>query len=101
MPELTVSMPAYNTAPFVGAAIKSVLDQEGVDFELIVVDDGSTDSTSDVVRSFHDARVRLIQNKQRMGIGYCHNLVIRESSSPFIAHVDSDDLVLPGAFALT
>jgi colanic acid/amylovoran biosynthesis glycosyltransferase len=99
MPELTVSMPAYNTARYVGSAIKSVLSQEGVDFELIVVDDGSSDGTAEVVRSFSDPRIRLIRNKKRMGIGYCHNLVIRESTSPFIAHVDSDDLVLPGAFA--
>jgi colanic acid/amylovoran biosynthesis glycosyltransferase len=99
MSELTVAMPAYNTARYVGSAIKSVLSQEGVDFELIVVDDGSSDSTAEVVQSFSDPRIRLIQNKKRMGIGYCHNLVIRESTSPFIAHVDSDDLVLPGALA--
>ena len=99
MPELTVSMPAYNTARYVGAAIKSVLSQEGVDFELVIVDDGSSDNTAEVVRSFSDPRIRLIRNRKRMGVGYCHNLVIRESTSPFIAHVDSDDLVLPGAFA--
>jgi len=98
MPELTVSMPAYNTARYVGSAIKSVLSQEGVDFELIVVDDGSSDTTAEIVQSFTDPRIRLIRNKNRMGIGYCHNLVIRDSTSPFIAHVDSDDLVLPGAF---
>ncbi|MGD8967069.1 MAG: glycosyltransferase, partial [Anaerolineae bacterium] len=99
MAELTVSMPAYNTAQYIGAAIQSVLRQEGVDFELIVVDDGSSDNTAEVVQSFNDPRVRLLRNERRMGIGFCHNLVIRESTSPFIAHVDSDDLVLPGAFA--
>jgi glycosyltransferase involved in cell wall biosynthesis len=98
MPELTVSMPAYNTGRFIGRAIESVLQQQGIDFELIVVDDGSQDNTAEVVRSFHDPRVRLIRNTQNRGIAYCHNLVIDQSTSPFIAHVDSDDIVLPGAF---
>jgi glycosyltransferase involved in cell wall biosynthesis len=98
MTELTVSMPAYNTGEYIGEAIESVLRQEGVDFELIVVDDGSKDDTAEVVLSFNDPRIRLIRNEKNMGIAYCHNLVIEKSASPFIAHVDSDDIVLPGAF---
>ena len=98
MPELTVSMPAYNSQKYVKQAIESVLRQEGVDFELIVVDDGSTDDTAAVVESFKDRRLTLIRNTKNRGIAYCHNLVIDRSHSPFIAHVDSDDLVLAGAF---
>ena len=98
MPELTVSMPAYNTGEYIGQAIRSVLGQERVDVELIVVDDCSQDNTLEVVRSFNDPRIRLIRNKKNMGTAYCHNLVIEESRAPFIAHVDSDALVLPGAF---
>ncbi len=101
MPELTVSMPAYNTGKYIGEAIESVLRQEGIDFELIVVDDGSEDNTTEVVQSFKDPRIRLIKNEKNMGIAYCHNLVIEQSTSPFIAHVDSDDIVLPGAFRKT
>ncbi len=99
MAELTVSMPAYNTERFIEGAIESVLRQKGVDYELIVVDDGSQDGTAEVVQSFDDARVRLIRNESRMGIAYCHNRVIEHSRSPFIAHVDSDDMLLPGALA--
>lgn len=98
MPELTVSMPAYNTGKYISEAIESLLRQDGVDFELIVVDDGSQDNTAEVVESFKDPRIKLIRNTNNMGIGYCHNLVIEQSKSPFIAHVDSDDFVLPGAF---
>lgn len=98
MPELTVSMPAYNTGKYIGEAIESVLRQEGVEFELIAVDDGSQDNTAEIVQSFKDPRIRLIRNERNMGIAYCHNLVIEQSTSPFIAHADSDDLVLPGAF---
>jgi glycosyltransferase involved in cell wall biosynthesis len=98
MPELTVSMPAYNTEKYIGDAIKSVLRQTGVDLELIIVDDGSQDNTQEVALSLEDPRVKLITNKANRGISYCHNQVIRASDSRFIAHVDSDDLVLPGAF---
>ena len=93
MPELTVAMPAYNTARYIKDAITSVLRQQAVDFELIVVDDGSNDPTAEVVRSVDDGRVRLLRNPRRRGIGFCHNLIIRESRAPFIAHVDSDDVV--------
>lgn len=97
MSELTVSMPAYDTGKYIGKAIESVLCQDGVDFELVVVDDGSNDGTAEIVRSFKDPRIRLIRNHVNRGIAYCHNLVIEKSSSPFIAHVDSDDVLLPGA----
>ncbi|MBN1315745.1 MAG: glycosyltransferase [Anaerolineales bacterium] len=99
MPEITVSMPAYNTAKFIAQAIQSVLDQKNVDFELIVVDDGSTDTTSLVVQSFDDPRIKLIRNETNRGISYCHNMVIDRSDSPFISIVDSDDWIAPGAFS--
>lgn len=97
MPELTVSMPARNTSRFIGEAISSVLSETGVDIELIVVDDASSDGTADVASSFGDPRVRLLRNPARRGISGCHNIVIENSRAPFIAHVDSDDVVLPGA----
>ena len=97
-PQLTVSMPAYNAGRYVREAIESVLGQEGVDFELIVVDDGSADDTAAVVESFADPRVRLIRHDRNLGIGRAHNRVLAGSRAPFIAHVDADDVVLPGAF---
>jgi glycosyltransferase involved in cell wall biosynthesis len=97
MPELTVSMPVYNSSKFIGEAISSVLAQEEVDFELIVVDDGSNDGSADVVASFDDPRIKYIRNDTNSGIAYCHNLAVERSCSSFISHVDSDDLVLPGA----
>jgi glycosyltransferase involved in cell wall biosynthesis len=97
MPELTVSMPAYNTARYIGRAIESVLQQAGVDLELIVVDDASEDNTAEVALSFKDPRVKLFTNEINRGISYCHNLVIKRSISPYIAHVDSDDVIVPHA----
>lgn len=98
MPELTVAMPSYNTGRYVKFAVESVLAQEGIDFELIVVDDASTDNTAEVIKSFEDPRIKLFRNSKNMGVAYCHNLIIQRSQSPYIAHVDSDDIVLPGAF---
>lgn len=97
-PELTVSMPAYNAGEYAREAIASVLSQEGIDFELIVVDDGSLDDTAEVVESFADPRVRLIRHDRKLGIGRAHNRVLAGSRAPFVAHVDADDVVLPGAF---
>ena len=97
MPEVTVSMPAFNTADYIGEAIRSVLAQDDVDFELIVLDDASEDKTAEVVNTFRDPRIRLLRNTHRRGISFCHNRILDESTSPFIAHVDSDDLILPGA----
>jgi glycosyltransferase involved in cell wall biosynthesis len=98
MAKVTVSMPAYNAEKYIRESIVSVLSQQEIDFELIVVDDASTDDTPQILQSFRDdPRLRWIRNEKRMGIGYCHNLIVRQSKSPFIAHVDSDDLILQGA----
>ncbi len=98
MSELTVSMPAFNSGRYIKEAINSVLRQDGVDFEIIVIDDGSHDNTAEIANSFADARIKLIKNRQNKGIAHCHNLAIKLCKSTFIAHVDSDDVVLPGAF---
>jgi colanic acid/amylovoran biosynthesis glycosyltransferase len=97
-PELTVVMPVYNLEKHIGAAIQSVLEQDGVEFEFFVVDDASTDGSAEVVGSFRDARIRLITNHRRMGGAYGYNLASAKSESPFIAHIEPDGLVLPGAF---
>ena len=97
VPTVTVSMPARNAERFVGDAIRSVLRQEGIDLELVVVDDASTDGTAAVVERIDDPRVRLIRNGTRRGVAACHNIVVAQSRSPFVAHVDADDLILPSA----
>lgn len=95
--ELTVAMPTYDVGRFLEQAISSVLDQEGVDLELIVVDDGSTDETPEILARFSDPRLRVFRNERRLGIGASHNRVLENARGTFIAHVDSDDFVLPGA----
>jgi glycosyltransferase involved in cell wall biosynthesis len=96
-PELTVAMPAYNTEQYIGQALGGVLAQEGIDFEVIVIDDGSTDETAAVVEAFQDPRVHLVRNPRNQGIAWCQQRILEMSRAPFITHVDSDDVVLPGA----
>ena len=63
MPRVTVLMPTYNVAPYVREAIDSVMQQTYTDFELLVIDDCSTDDTVSVVRSINDPRIHIIQNE--------------------------------------
>jgi glycosyltransferase involved in cell wall biosynthesis len=94
-PSFSVVMPAFNTASMIGGAIASVLRQTRGDLELLVVDDGSTDGTAEVVRSFADERIRLLPNGARKGPGAARNLAISEARAPYVSMLDSDDLWLP------
>lgn len=93
-PTFTVAMPAYNAAPTVGAAIRSVLAQTRDDFELVVADDGSTDGTAEEVARFDDPRVRLLREGRR-GLARARNAAVGAGSGRYVCMLDSDDLWLP------
>ena len=90
-------MPARNAGTTIRAAIESVLGQEAIAVELVVVDDGSRDDTAAVAESIRDPRLTVLRNPIRRGIAACHNLIVRQARAPYIAHADADDVVLPGA----
>jgi glycosyltransferase involved in cell wall biosynthesis len=94
-PKVSVIIPAYNRAHCVGVAIESVLRQTEPSFELLVVDDGSSDKTADVVRQFRDSRVELLQHKHNQGISAARNTGIIAARADTIALLDSDDLWFP------
>lgn len=94
MPEVTVVIPAYNAAASIGDALESVFDQDFPDLEVIVVDDGSTDGTSDVVAAFGE-RVKLVRQSNG-GPGRARNAGIRAARGRLIAFLDADDVWLPG-----
>jgi glycosyltransferase involved in cell wall biosynthesis len=93
-PLVSVIVPAYNAARTIETTLRSVLDQTVDELELIVVDDGSTDHTPDVVRSVKDARLRLIQ-QPNAGHASARNAGVNAASGRFVAVVDADDLWLP------
>ena len=94
MPKVSVIIPTYNYGRFLGEAIQSVLDQTFADFDLIVVDDGSTDNTREVVASFKDDRIRYIYQENR-GVSAARNAAIWDSKGEHIAFLDADDVWLP------
>ncbi len=93
-PRVSVVIPAYNRADVVGRAVKSVLDQRVDDFELIVVDDGSTDATREVVAGFGDERIRLLSS-QHVGAAEARNAGARTARAQWLTFLDSDDTVVP------
>lgn len=92
MATVTALMTTYNASRWVGASIASVLSQTYEDFELLIIDDGSTDNTTDVINSFGDARIKLVANSQNKGVGYCLNQALSLVNTPYIAKVDADDI---------
>ncbi len=93
VPLISVIIPCYNTERYVGLAIQSVLDQTFRDFEIIVVDDGSTDNSASIIKSFKDERVRYVYQKNG-GLSNARNTGIKKAKGRFIALLDADDVFL-------
>jgi glycosyltransferase involved in cell wall biosynthesis len=91
MPAVSVVIPVHNRAHLVRHALQSVLQQAFTDFEVVVVDDGSTDNLSSVVQSFADSRVRIVSHAERMGGAAARNTGIEHSHAELVAFLDSDD----------
>ena len=97
-PKVSVVMPVYNVEVYVAEAVTSVLDQTFTDFELLIVDDGSTDASVDICNLIHDPRIRLIHQTNR-GLAGARNTGIRKAKGDYIAFLDSDDLWTPDKLA--
>jgi len=98
-PRISVVMPAFNAAAHVGAAVESILGQTYGDFELVVIDDGSTDGTAEIVGRHADPRIRLLRNPRNLGLIATLNRGLRECRGELVARMDADDISLPGRFA--
>ncbi len=90
MNKVSVIIPTFNRAYCLAESIQSVLDQSYQDFELIVVDDGSTDNTTEVVNQF--SNIQLIQLEENRGVSYARNRGLEQAKGEWIAFLDSDDL---------
>lgn len=93
-PLVTVLLPVYNRES-VAITIDSILAQTFVDFELIVIDNASTDHTVDVVRTYNDNRIRLVINEKNSGQTYSLNRGLSLARGKYIARIDADDIALP------
>jgi len=94
-PRVTVLMAVHNGEPFVREAVESVLAQTFEDFELLVVDDASTDATADIVAGFTDSRIRVVRNDRNLGQVPSLNLGLPEARGEYIARLDADDACRP------
>lgn len=97
-PKISVIMSVYNAESYLKEAIESVLKQSFTDFEFIIVDDGSTDGSFRIISSYDDDRIKLLQNKVRMGLTKSLNNALRIAKGEYIARQDADDISLPHRF---
>ena len=95
-PRVSVVMAAFNAAPFLRDAIDSILGQTFTDFEFIIVDDGSTDGTAEIIESYTDPRIRLIRNPGNLGLVASLNRGLAAARGEYIARMDADDESLSG-----
>lgn len=94
-PRVSIIMPAYNAQAYIGQAIESALAQTFPDWELIVVDDCSTDDTAACVQSYSDSRIRYLKNEKNSGAAQSRNRAIEAGRGEYVAFLDSDDVWLP------
>src|SRR4051812_32189612 len=92
--KVTVLMSAYNTEMYISEAIHSVLNQTFTDFELLIVNDGSTDKTMEIIQTFKDPRIILV-NQPNGGVSKALNNGLHHAKAKFIARFDSDDICYP------
>lgn len=87
-------MPAFNAAKYIAEAIRSLLEQTFTDFELLIVDDGSTDDTVFTINQFSDSRIRVLK-QSKQGIGIALNKGLQEAKGNYVARFDADDICFP------
>lgn len=101
LPRVTILMPVFNRERFVNEAIGSVVRQDFADFELLIVDDGSTDQTPDILEAWgkREPRIVVIRSERNQGIPAALNLGLAHVRADYVARLDSDDLMMPGRLA--
>ena len=92
---VSIIMPSWNTGNFIAESIQSVINQTYKNWELIIVDDCSTDNTDEVVSFYKDQRIKYLKNEKNSGAAITRNKALREAQGEWIAFLDSDDLWAP------
>jgi glycosyltransferase involved in cell wall biosynthesis len=94
-PQVTVLMPVFNASKYLREAMDSILVQSFKDFEFLIIDDGSTDDSVEIINTYQDPRIRLLKNENNLGISDTLNKGIERSSTSLIARMDADDISHP------
>jgi len=97
---ISVIMPVYNNEAFIKGSIQSIQDQTYQNFELLIIDDGSTDNTHELIQEYSkkDERIKLFKNKTNQGVSISRNIAYKQASGEFIAVMDSDDICFENRF---
>jgi len=99
-PIISVVLPLYNAANYIGLAVDSILKQSLTNFELIIIDDCSTDGSFEIVNQIVDSRINLIRNKSNLGLNSTLNYALSLAKGKYIARMDHDDISLPNRFEI-
>jgi glycosyltransferase involved in cell wall biosynthesis len=97
-PKISVIMSVYNGGKYLREAIESILNQTFTDFEFIIVNDGSTDNSLEIILSYTDERIRIINNEKNIGLTKSLNKALKVARGEYIARQDADDVSLPNRF---
>ena len=94
-PLISVLLSVYNDDENIKKSIDSILSQSYKNIELLVIDDGSTDQTYEILNDIKDSRLKIFRNKDNLGLTKCLNILIKKSQGQILARQDSDDISLP------
>ena len=98
-PKVSVLLPVYNAAPYLREAVDSILNQTFTDFEFLIIDDGSTDASGEIIETYRDPRIVYVKNERNLGLVGTLNKGIDLAKGEYIARMDADDVSLPERFA--
>jgi glycosyltransferase involved in cell wall biosynthesis len=97
---ISIGLAFYNNEKYLRYAVDSILNQDYVDFELLVIDDGSTDSSKDIILEYKDKRIVKFRNDKRLGLAACMNFLIDRSTRKYFCRMDADDIMMVNRLSL-
>lgn len=97
-PNISVIMPVYNVEKYISIAVQSILNQTFENFELIIIDDASTDKTYDIINCFQDKRIVKLRNQTNKGVAATLNEGLKLAHGEYVARMDGDDVSKPDRF---
>lgn len=99
-PQVTVLMSVYNSEKYVRESVSSILAQTFTDFEFVIINDGPTDSSMDIIKSFNDERVKIVENEENIGLTKSLNKGLDIAKGKYVARIDADDIAEPNRLEL-